>query len=47
MSINLPPKVEQPPVAELPDYPKENNALLKQILALLQGLIAKITGIFK
>ena len=43
----IPPKVEQPPVAELPDYPKENNALLKQILALLQGLIAKITGIFK
>lgn len=43
----IPPKVEQPPVTELPDYPKENNALLKQILELLQGLIAKITGIFK
>lgn len=36
-----------PPVVELPDYPKENNALLKQILALLQGLVEKLTGIFK
>lgn len=43
----VPPKVEQPPVAEMPDYSQENNKLLKQILELLQGLIAKITGIFK
>lgn len=48
-----PPKVPEPtpePVPEPPkepDYGKENNALLKQILELLQGLIAKITGIFK
>jgi hypothetical protein len=47
-----PPKPEptpepQPPVVEQPDYPEENNKLLKQILDLLQGLIAKITSIFK
>lgn len=35
------------PVIEKPDYSEENNALLKQILELLQGLITKITGIFK
>lgn len=42
-----PTEPEVPPVIELPDYPKENNALLKQILALLQSLVDKITGIFK
>lgn len=47
-----PPKPEptpepQPPVTEQPDYPAENNKLLKQILDLLTGLINKITSIFK
>lgn len=48
-----PPKVPEPTPEPLPeppkepDYPKENNALLKQILALLQSLVDKITGIFK
>lgn len=35
------------PVTEQPDWGKENNALLKQILALLQGLVDKFNGIFK
>ncbi len=39
--------IPMPPVTEQPDYPKENNALLKQILALLQSLVDKITSIFK
>lgn len=39
--------IPMPPVTEQPDYPKENNALLKQILALLQSLVEKIGNIFK
>jgi len=35
------------PITDKHDYSEENNSLLKQILTLLQGLIAKITGIFK
>lgn len=36
-----------PPPAPAHDYGEENNTLLKQILKLLQDLVAKITGIFK
>lgn len=36
-----------PPPAPVKDYGEENNGLLKQILSLLQGLVAKIAGIFK
>lgn len=35
------------PVIDKHDYSEENNNLIKQILTLLQGLIAKLTGIFK
>lgn len=42
-----PTEPEVPPVTEQPDYPKENNAILKQILGLLQSLVDKIFGIFK
>lgn len=35
------------PVTDKHDYSEENNGLLKQILALLQTLFAKVTGIFK
>lgn len=45
----IPPTVPVPPPIQVepPNWDKENNNLLKQILALLQGLIAKLTGIFK
>lgn len=46
-----PPVVEVPPTPSLPeqshDYSKENNDLLKQILALLQKLWDKVTSVFK
>lgn len=35
------------PVAEKDDYAKENNDLLKQILALVQSILAKLTSVFK
>lgn len=35
------------PVTEKPDYPAENNALLRQILQLLTDLFSKFTNIFK
>lgn len=35
------------PVTEKHDYSEENNGLLKQILAILQSLFDKFTGIFK
>lgn len=35
------------PIAEKPDYGAENNALLKQILAIVQAILAKLTNIFK
>jgi hypothetical protein len=43
------PTPEPIPPSAPPDSPLdvENNNLLKQILSLLQGLIAKITGVFK
>lgn len=42
-----PPVDPTPPPAPVSEIDKENNSLLKQILALLQDLINKITGIFK
>lgn len=50
-----PPKApSKPPVptpvptpTPVPDYAKENNGLLKSILALLQGLVDKVNKIFK
>lgn len=36
-----------PPTSPIDGVVKENNTLLKTILALLQSLVAKITGIFK
>lgn len=42
-----PPAVDPTPVPPTPDYAKENNGLLKQILALLQGLVDKFNNIFK
>lgn len=35
------------PVAEKPDYSQENNGLLKQILAIVQAIMDKLTGVFK
>ena len=35
------------PVAEKPDYPKENNALLRQLVELVQQVLDKLTSIFK
>lgn len=35
------------PVAEKPEYAQENNALLKQILTLVQSILTKITSVFK
>ncbi|NCU39015.1 hypothetical protein EOL96_08340, partial [Candidatus Saccharibacteria bacterium] len=35
------------PVADKPDYGKENNTLLKTILALVQSILDKLTNIFK
>lgn len=35
------------PVTEKPHYAEENNALLKQILQIVQAIIAKLTSIFK
>lgn len=35
------------PVTEKPDYGEENNNLLKQILAIVQTILEKITGVFK
>ena len=44
--IPVPPtETPLPPVK--PDFGEENNTLLKQILALLQGLVSKISNIFK
>lgn len=42
-----PPPVVKPEAGVPSELDKENNALLKQILSLLQGLIAKITNVFK
>jgi GH25 family lysozyme M1 (1,4-beta-N-acetylmuramidase) len=48
-----PTPVPNPPIPVEPaptppkDYGEENNTLLKQILALLQGLVTKFTSIFK
>ena len=36
-----------PPVADQPDYPADNNKLLKQILAIVELILSKITNIFK
>jgi len=48
------PAVSTPPVVHVPEeavpainWAEENNKLLKQLLALLQGLVDKINGIFK
>ena len=35
------------PVAEKPDYSEENNNILKQILAIVQSILSKLTGVFK
>lgn len=35
------------PVTEKHDYSEENNTLLKQILSIVQAILAKLTGIFK
>ena len=35
------------PITEKPDYSEENNGLLKQILAIVQAILAKLTGVFK
>lgn len=35
------------PVSEKPDYSEENNKLLKQILAIVQWIKDKLTGVFK
>ena len=35
------------PVAEKPDYSEENNNLLKQILAIVQAILSKLTSVFK
>lgn len=35
------------PITEKPDYSEENNNLLKQILAIVQAILSKITGVFK
>lgn len=43
----VPPVDPTPPPAPAKDYGEENNNLLKQILGLLTGLIAKLTNIFK
>lgn len=37
------PEPVEPPI----DYGKENNDLLKQILAIVQAILSKITGVFK
>lgn len=42
-----PTPVPMPPVAEQPDYPKENNALLKQLVELVKQILSKLTNIFK
>lgn len=41
------PPVAPPPEVQTDDWGQQNNTLLKQILALLQGLVDKIGGIFK
>lgn len=46
-TANTPEEGGGQPITEKPDYTEENNNLLKQILALLQGLITKLTSIFK
>lgn len=35
------------PVTEKPDYGLENNSLLKQILAIVQAILSKLTSVFK
>lgn len=45
--VGVTPPVLIPSAGVPSDLDKENNALLKQILALLQALIAKFTGVFK
>lgn len=35
------------PVTEKPDYGLENNSLLKQILAIVQTILSKLTSVFK
>ncbi len=35
------------PVTEKPDYAKENNGLLKQLLELVQWIVNKLTSVFK
>lgn len=43
----VPPATKPEPEPELPNYDKENNALLKQILALVQKIWDKLVSIFK
>jgi hypothetical protein len=47
--VPTPPPVTPPVVVDSPELTleKENNGLLKQILALLQSLVNKINGVFK
>lgn len=41
------PENPQPPVVEMPDYPKENNALLKQILGIVEWIKSLLERVFK
>lgn len=41
------PVPEKTPVSEKPDYSEANNTLLKQILAVVQWIKDKLTGVFK